>query len=198
MCYIYTWSFPAAAATAAALHRHHVLRRRGGCVRDQRWQPRCRTSPQSPPGAPSPRQPQPPPWAALGTRQVKLVCRPQLLHSHRQPKGSDSCSRENTGAATTLPTLGGAATLRHHRLRVKHLLKCPCWQPGAQGRERFFFLRGIESCCGSGAASQAGVFLCCTEVAILMEMSVAVPTYVHFKAQPQDICFCEKVSRVKN
>lgn len=159
MCYKYARSFPAARATAEALHRCHVPRRWGRCVRTRR------DHRHSPSAVPSPRHTATA-WGCPGHMPGETGLSATATASHRQPKGSDSCSRENTGAATTPPVLGGAATLRRHRLRVKHLLKCPCLQPGTQGWEQFFVPRRIESCCP----------LCCTEVAILMEMPVAAPT----------------------
>lgn len=178
MCYKYAWSFLAAAATAEALRRCHVPQRCEEGVLGQALAAALPGLPTRPPVCLlTPHQTQPPPWAALGPCHVKLVCQPQLLHSHRQPKGSDSCCRgsklttKNTGAATTPPTRGGAATLRH-RLIVKHLLKCPSFQPSAQrlfpaaDRKLLLFRSHFVGCC----------LLRCMEVAILMDISVAIPT----------------------
>lgn len=180
-CYKYTRSLPAAAATAEVLRSCHVPQRCREGVLGQALAAALPDSPTQPLGCPSPpHQTQPPPWAALGMCHVKLVCRLQLLHLHRQPKGSGSCSTgskwttENTGAATIPPALRAATTLRH-QLMMKHLLRS-CLQPGAQHREQFLFLHWIDSGYPFRSRFAGCCLLRCMEVAILMEISVAVPT----------------------
>lgn len=174
MCYKYAWSFPAAAATAEALRRCCVPRCCGEGVLGQALAAAAPGLPTQPLGRP-----------LTPIRHSHRLGLPWACATENWFVSRGCCSRTGSPRAQThaaeIKMDHGKYWGGHHPSRSRRSChpptpadgeaspEVPLFAPSAQRREQFFLLR-LRSCFAGCC------LLRCMEVAILMEISVAVPT----------------------